>query len=255
MTEASSLAQLVTLRGLNAMEGGRKSNHVYCDLKRRMVLGELTGSSILTEQAIAQDYSCSQGTVREALLRLEQDGLVDRKGYQGTYVTQLSEAEAEAFVRLRLELECAAIDRAARRLDPDVRQFLTRSAEEYRMVQASGDIYNMVLLDRAFHMRLFEQADMPNLMPMLSRILLQLHRYTISQRRGQDLWRDLSPDPHREIIEALEAGDPAMCQLRMRDHIMSNIRIFAPLMFQRIFGEDLSLVLSAPTAAFAIDPH
>ncbi|MFN4010103.1 MAG: GntR family transcriptional regulator [Pannonibacter sp.] len=253
MSDAASPIVLTTLQALHAAEGGRKSNHVYCDLKRKMVLGELTGASILTEQAIAQDYSCAQGTVREALLRLEQDGLVDRKGYHGTYVTQLSEAEAEAFVRLRLELECTAIERAALRLDPEVRQFLTQSAAEYKAVQATGDLYNLVLLDRAFHLRLFEQADMPNLMPLLSRVLLQLHRYTISRRLGPELWRELRPDPHRLVIEALEAGDPALCRQRMREHIMSNIQAFAPAIYHKVFGgeqaEALAPMPSRSTAA------
>lgn len=249
MTETSSPPHLETLQHLYALEGRRKSNHVYCDLKRRMILGELTGASILTEQAIAQDYSCSQGTVREALLRLEQDGLVDRKGYQGTYVTQLSKAEAVAFVRLRLDLECAAIDRAARRIDKATRDFLARSAEEYRAIQATGDVYTLVLLDRAFHLRIFEQADMPNLMPLLSRALLQLHRYTISEGQGKLMWQSLPPEPHREIIEALEAGDADLCRIRMREHIVSTLRNFAPNLYHSVFGADLSKVLMTPPVA------
>ncbi|NBN63038.1 FCD domain-containing protein [Microvirga tunisiensis] len=227
--------QVDLLARLTAQEGGRKSNHVYCDLKRRIVLGELTGASILTEQAIAQDYDCSQGTVREALLRLEQDGLVDRKGYQGTFVTQLTPAEAEAFVRLRLELECAGIARACERMDAEARAFVQQSAQDYRQMHETGELYGLVLLDRAFHMRLFEQADMPNLLPLLSRALLQLHRYTISQRPDVRPWFDLRPDPHADIIAALESGTPALCRQRMFEHIRANIQAFAPEIFDRVF--------------------
>lgn len=63
-------------------ESGRKSNAVYGSLRRLIMLSELNGGSILTEQSLAHEFTCSQGTIREALLRLEQDGLVERRGYQ-----------------------------------------------------------------------------------------------------------------------------------------------------------------------------
>jgi DNA-binding GntR family transcriptional regulator len=59
---------------------------------------------------------CSQGTVREALLRLEQDGLVTRRGYRGTVVSTTSLEEAAQMARIRIALEIESARRAGPRL-------------------------------------------------------------------------------------------------------------------------------------------
>ena len=68
----------------------RKSDAVYQDLKRMILTGLLTSDSPITEQALAQEYGCSQSTIREALMALQEYGLVVRRGYQGTFVTDPS---------------------------------------------------------------------------------------------------------------------------------------------------------------------
>src|SRR4029434_3333263 len=79
----------------------RKSNAVYHSVKRAILLRRLEPGQALLEQQIAAAMGCSQGTVREALLRLEQDGLVARRGYRGTVVSTTSLEEAAASGRHR----------------------------------------------------------------------------------------------------------------------------------------------------------
>ncbi len=67
----------------------RQRELVYATLKRRILLNELRPETALTELGVAQEMGCSQGTVREALLRLQEDGLVLREGHRGTTVTPL----------------------------------------------------------------------------------------------------------------------------------------------------------------------
>ena len=78
--------------GFSAPTRQRKGNAVYHAVKRAIILGTLAPGAGLLEQQIAAAMGCSQGTVREALLRLEQDGLVARRGYHGTVVSDTSAA-------------------------------------------------------------------------------------------------------------------------------------------------------------------
>lgn len=219
-----------------AKESGRKSNVVYGSLRRRIMLAELTGGSILTEQSLAHEFACSQGTIREALLRLEQDGLVERKGYQGTFITSISEAEAEILIHQRIALESAGIARACLNMDKATRDFLVQSVEDYRKIRDLGDGYLLSRVDFGFHMKLFERADLPNLMPVLARTLLLVHRFMIAQRVGETFWLDLFPDQHVAIIEALDQRDPEACRALMARHVASNIEAFHPSLFKRLFG-------------------
>ncbi len=81
---------------------------VYATLKRRILLNELRPETALTELGIAQEMGCSQGTVREALLRLQEDGLVLREGHRGTTVTPLDAEAAAEMLALRRRLEMTA---------------------------------------------------------------------------------------------------------------------------------------------------
>lgn len=78
---------------------GSLATQVYEQLRSAIIRGELAPDSKLVELEIAQKMGTSQGTVREALQRLEREGLVERRSHRGTYVTILSLSEIhESFV-------------------------------------------------------------------------------------------------------------------------------------------------------------
>jgi DNA-binding transcriptional MocR family regulator len=60
-----------------------KSRQVYDGLLRLIMVGELSGGSVLAESQLAEHFGCRQATVRDALMRLQEDGLVQRAGYHG----------------------------------------------------------------------------------------------------------------------------------------------------------------------------
>ncbi len=65
-------------------------------LKRDIMLGTLSAGTSLTELELAAHFQCSQGTVREALLQLQEEGLVLRQGHRGTQVSECTADEAVA---------------------------------------------------------------------------------------------------------------------------------------------------------------
>lgn len=69
------------------------------------MLNELEPETVLTELGLAEELGCSQGTIREALMRLQQDGLVARSGRRGTLVTRLTAEEAQEMLALRRHIE------------------------------------------------------------------------------------------------------------------------------------------------------
>ena len=102
----------------------RKGNAVYHLLKTAILLRDLKPGEAIGEQAIAARMGCSQGTVREGLLRLQEDGLVQRRGYRGTFVSETTIEEAAEMAAIRIQLEAAASRRAAERFGPEERERL-----------------------------------------------------------------------------------------------------------------------------------
>ncbi|WP_417669567.1 GntR family transcriptional regulator [Roseibium sp.] len=233
---------------LKPPKGARKSWTIYQALKRRIVIGDLTYDSPITEQALACDFSCSQGTVREALLSLQEDGLVDRRGYQGTFVTRTSDEEATLLVRLRLSIECSGMERAVPRISAEAARKLRAIAELYLACRAERDIFACAEVDRAFHMNIFKLAEMPMLEPILKRTLLQLHRFTVSRNRGKILWRELKEDPHTAIVEAMARRDAEQAKTLLAEHIAFSLSRLAPEVHSTIFpqvqSEELNMQLA-----------
>lgn len=195
-----------------------KATAAFNALKRDIMLGVLPAGAALTELDLAAHFSCSQGTVREALLQLQEEGLVRRQGHRGTQVSECTEAEAVEMFRVRLQVECSGIVRTlhapSRTLVADLQALL---AEMLNAAKA-GDELELASFDRDFHRRIFQDAQLPALDPILHRCLVHNHRFKISRSITP---RDLvaTAQRHGAIIEAIESGDVAKAGAALRHHI------------------------------------
>ena len=127
-------------------------------LKRDIMLGELAPGEPLVELELAARFGCSQGTVREALLQLQEEGLVRRNGHRGTQVSDCTADEAVEMFRVRQQIECngalRALQHPSRTLLTDLRTLVQAMLASAR----GGDEMELAAFDRDFHRRLFRDA-------------------------------------------------------------------------------------------------
>jgi DNA-binding GntR family transcriptional regulator len=203
-----------------AQDGMRpgKSAEVFDGLKRMIMLGEAAPGLALLELELAQRFQCSQGTVREALLALQEEGLVHRLPHKGTRVAECTEDEAVEMFRLRHGIETRGIVHALRRPDPALLPDLTALIEGMEAKAQAGDEYGQTELDRAFHRRLFRPAGLPAVEPLLHRCILHNHRFKITRSSER---RDLTATARRHwtIVQALAARDEAAAVAAIGHHI------------------------------------
>ena len=232
----------------------RKAGDVHAWLKQQIMLSKVLPGQPLVELEIAATMACSQGTVREAMLRLQEDGLIVRKGYGGTIVTPVSAVEAKAFLALRAQLESQALVHSLPRIGAQQIEALSALVRQMEAAAAVGDEYALFELDQQFHVTLFHWAEMPSLVPVLTRCSLYNHRNKIAL--------DVAPRTlaqtakrHWRIVEALQSGQLAEAERVLRHHIESVIgdddeasRAAPPRMaprlatlFQRVLQEDAHL--------------
>lgn len=198
----------------------RKREEVYSTLRRRIILSEVRDGQSITELELAASMGCSQGTVREALLRLQEEGLVVRQGYRGSVVSPLSAREAHAFLQLRAQLESQALAHSLPALTPEHIETLSRLVLDMESMARAGDEYALFELDQAFHTTLFRVADMPALVPVLVRCSLYNHRNKISLTSAPRTLMETATR-HWAIVRALERADFAEAQRVLRHHIQS----------------------------------
>lgn len=203
--------QLDRPSNINIDNDMRSRDHVYATLKRRILLNDLGPESPLTELGVAEEFGCSQGTVREALYRLQEDGLVLRSGHRGTTVTPLDPETASEVLDLRRRLETRAAFKAILAVDDEARAGL--DSLQHRMEQAArkGDEALIIELDTAFHLTIFRLAGFRALDQILHRAILHTHRQKLWEPRHQRSLIETAAR-HRPILTALDQGGPALAQ-------------------------------------------
>ncbi len=215
--------------GVDRVGRGGARNEVAGALKREIMLGEIAPGSALVELPLAERFGCSQGKVREALLSLQDEGLVQRQGYRGTLVSSCTAEEAVEMFRIRQQIEGRGIRRVLEapvmRLVADLRALV----EAMSAAAWEGDELELAAIDRDFHQRIFAETGLAALEPILHRCLIHNHRFKISQSGER---RDLMQTAlrHTPIVDLIEAGDAEGAEAALFRHI-ATIVDFGPEVF------------------------
>lgn len=190
-------------------------------LRERILALELPPGTVLPRAELAERFGVSQTPVRDALLRLCEDGLVDIFPQNATVVSRIDIPSAlrAHFLRRSLELE---IVRELARLPEATRSTLVERLREHlaRQVRAQGgpDVAAFMRADQDFHLEMYDtlgMRDLWSLMRQRSGHIDRLRRMHLPTRgKMGDVLRD-----HRAIVEAIAAGDAARAQDAVRTHL------------------------------------
>ncbi len=178
--------------------------------------GELAPGSRIIETRVAKELGVSQAPVREALRDLTTLGLVEMKPYRGASVRQPSKEDLVEAMEVRGELEALAARSAATRIDEKCLADLRRLIEEMHGLAEQGDHHNHALKNTEFHETVLRASGNRTLLRTWSMLEPYARTYVTAMVPGMDLiWLG---DRHRDILEALEAGDPERAAETMRHH-------------------------------------
>lgn len=206
-----------------AGEARKKAGSSLSDIAYERLYAEITGGKLqpnerLIELDLARELGTSRAAVRNALFRLEQEGLVAREPNRGARVRLVSEEEAIEILEARMALECAAVRHAALNRTPDDIAALRIILAEMESRLEEGDLLAASDVNGQFHRRLIEianHATISRLLKMLNSQLIRFQYRTILTPGRPP--RSLAE--HKAILEAVEAGDPDMAEKAMRAHL------------------------------------
>lgn len=197
---------------------------VYQDLRSLIVNGDVDASTKVSEASLAEMLSVSRTPVREALHRLEGDGLVLTQG-RGVRVRVQTTAELVHVFEARAALDgCVAAlvaTRSARgELAPARVVELRRLASETDDLTRRGDIAAATVRNREFHERIAFLAGNPVICATLAQYWDQI---TISTRRGLDgpSRKMIVNREHEHILDAISAGDPERASREATNHALT----------------------------------
>lgn len=192
------------------------------DVIRDMILSGAIESNVpIRQDALASDLNVSKIPVREALVRLEQDGLVVSHANRGFFVRAMSAQEAEEIYALRLKLEpeasahaCLAATEADHQIALDILTQLDTAA--------AARSPSVGPLNRAFHMALTQPGTQTITNSIVSRLHIMADRYVRKHLEFKGR-HETATSQHHEIIQAWIARDPDTVRSLVTDHLQNTL--------------------------------
>ncbi len=188
------------------------------ELIRKMVLdGRFNEGERIVEDRIAAELGISRTPLREALHRLAQEGLLEKRRTGGYMLRTLDPREIEDAMAIRSMLESFAAALAAERATDEQKQALQKNLQMFMKAQNTKDIESLVELNEDFHVILRESANSPLLLQLLSGldgVIERLLRPIISDQEVE--W---SETDHSKVFSCIEKGDAQGANHAMQEHI------------------------------------
>ncbi len=188
------------------------------NLLRKMILdGHFTEGERLVEDRIATELGISRTPLREALHRLAQEGILEKRRTGGYVLRPLQTTEIEDAIAIRIMLESYAASLAASRSTKEQKKALRQNLNDFSTALTESNIPKLVSLNEAFHILLRESAHAPLLSQLLSEldgVVERILRPKISDQEAT--WSDVD---HMKILEHIEQGNGQEASIAMREHI------------------------------------
>ena len=188
------------------------------DLRQAIVSMEIKPGTALIEKELTARFGVSRTPVREALIRLRDDGLVEIFPQSGTFVGRISVRSIPEAVMIRQALECMAAEHAAKVGDVAAMARVQAAIEAQRRAAASGDQRAFHEEDEAFHAAISEAAGLPGVWRLVQTIKMQVdrcRRLTLPVPGRMDK----VVIEHSVILDAVRRGDAAIARQAVQAHL------------------------------------
>ncbi|MDR7258571.1 DNA-binding GntR family transcriptional regulator [Sphingomonas sp. BE270] len=197
------------------------SERVFEIVREQIVTGQLPHDLPIRQDALAAELGVSKIPLREALARLEQEGLLTSQANRGYFVQPMSSAQAEEIFELRLAVEPVAAARAARVATEADRRAAIESFE--RLDQAAeGNLAEVAIRNRDFHTALVRPGDRILTTQVVERLTILAERYVIAHLApaGRD---ERAHVEHRGLLDAWLARDETTIESMLSEHIAATL--------------------------------
>lgn len=200
---------------------------VFTTLRKAILMGDLKPGERLMEIHLAQKLGVSRTPVREAIRKLELEGLVLMIPRKGAVVAEITVQDLEDVLEVRMALEELSVRTACRRITKEQLQELQSRAEDFKQSIHGDDLGACAQADEVFHDLIYEATANNRLIQMVNNLREQMYRYRMEYLKDTGTHAILVKE-HEEILKALEqqnekkALDAIMKHIeRQKEHIIS----------------------------------
>ncbi|MDI6871866.1 MAG: GntR family transcriptional regulator [Bacillota bacterium] len=191
---------------------------VFESLREAIIQGRLRPGERLMEIQLAEELGVSRTPVREAIRKLELEGLVLMIPRKGAYVSQLSMKDIADVFEIRRALEGLAARLAAERATDEEIDRLERALVKISEVAEIDDLDGAVALDTDFHEELMKASHNSRLSQLVSNLREQIQRFRLTSLSYPGRVK-VAVEEHRKIVDAIASRDAELAQNLAYEHI------------------------------------
>jgi DNA-binding GntR family transcriptional regulator len=187
-------------------------------IREAIIDGRLEPGRRLKEEELARELGISRTPIREALLMLQTEGLVDAVPNRGAMVRVHTPEDLDDLYQLRALLEGYATRRAATRITDEQVEALRASCDRFEALDSDKELRELVRENMLFHSTILDLAGSRRLASMVRRVIELPLVYKSYIWYSPDQKR-ISAHYHRQIVTALAARDSERAELIMKEHV------------------------------------
>ena len=191
---------------------------VFKTLRQAILKGELEPGERLMEIQLAERLGVSRTPIREAIRKLELEGLVLMIPRKGAEVARISESNLRDVLEVRRSLEELAIDLACQRMTEEELEELKVTQEKFSLAIKSGDAMQIAETDERYHEIIYLSTKNERLVQILNNLREQMYRYRLEYIKDEDK-RQILLIEHEHILKALSLRHVQEAKQAVREHI------------------------------------
>jgi DNA-binding GntR family transcriptional regulator len=207
----------VGIEAVDIAQMASASDVIFDAIRNAITKGDIAEGEVLRQDHIAKMFNVSRIPVREALTRLEEQGLISAQRYRGAVVTTLSIEEVREIFEFRALLEPEVLRFSIDRLSS---QALKKAAEFHEAFARETNSAKWNMLNRNFHYSLYEAAERPYYLQVIGAALDRVERYLRAQLVLTDGMARARRE-HKAILNACIHRDEEEAARLTRDHIIN----------------------------------
>lgn len=191
---------------------------VFNTLRRAILKGELKPGERLMEIALADKLGVSRTPIREAIRKLELEGLVVMAPRKGAKVASITERDLSDVLEVRKGMEVLAISLACKRITGEELEKLETIEQSFQKLIESGNLTELAEMDVKFHDTIYQATNNQRLVQLLNNLREQMYRYRMEYLKDIAVRRTLAEE-HKTICQALRERDEQQAEQYVSIHI------------------------------------
>lgn len=191
---------------------------VFNTLRKAILTGQLKPGDRLMEVPLAKRLGVSRTPIREAIHKLEQEGLVTMIPRRGAEVARITERSLQDVLEVRRALDVLSVELACERITEEKIRDLQVACEQFEQATSSGDTAAIAKADVAYHDIIVEAAGNQRLQQLVNNLAEQMYRYRFVYLKDISQHMKLVEE-HREILSCISRRDKQGASKAARMHI------------------------------------